>query len=67
VLGHPPEAYIITVAMAAVVAVFTPMSHHNLLIYGPGGYRFVDYFRVGAPLTAVLAVVVAFLAPAIWR
>lgn len=66
-LGHPPEAYIITVAMAAVVAVFTPMSHHNLLIYGPGGYRFVDYFRVGAPLTAVLAVVVAFLAPAIWR
>jgi di/tricarboxylate transporter len=66
-LGQPPEAYVMTVAMAAVTAVFTPMSHHNLLIYGPGGYRFFDYFRVGAPLTAVLAVVVAFVAPLVWR
>jgi di/tricarboxylate transporter len=66
-LGQPPEAYVMTVAMAAVTAVFTPMSHHNLLIYGPGGYRFFDYFRVGAPLTAVLALVVAFVAPLVWR
>jgi di/tricarboxylate transporter len=66
-LGQPPEAYVITVAMAAVTAVFTPMSHHNLLIYGPGGYRFSDYFRVGAPLTMVLALVVAFVAPLVWR
>jgi di/tricarboxylate transporter len=66
-LGQPPEAYVMTVAMAAVTAVFTPMSHHNLLIYGPGGYRFFDYFRLGAPLTAVLALVVAFVAPLVWR
>jgi di/tricarboxylate transporter len=66
-LGQPPEAYVITVAMAAVTAVFTPMSHHNLLIYGPGGYRFFDYFRVGAPLTVVLALVVALVAPLVWR
>jgi di/tricarboxylate transporter len=66
-LDQPPEAYVITVAMAAVVAVFTPMSHHNLLIYSPGGYRFFDYFRVGAPLTALLGLVVAFVAPLVWR
>jgi di/tricarboxylate transporter len=66
-LGQPPEAYVVTVAMAAVTAVFTPMSHHNLLIYAPGGYRFFDYFRVGAPLTVVLALVVAFVAPLVWR
>jgi di/tricarboxylate transporter len=39
------------VAMAAVTAILTPMSHHNLIIYGPGGYKFFDYTRVGAPLT----------------
>jgi di/tricarboxylate transporter len=65
-LGHAPEAYVITVAMAAVTAVLTPMSHHNLIIYGPGGYRFFDYTRVGAPLTLLLAVATALLAPLVW-
>jgi di/tricarboxylate transporter len=65
-LNQAPEAYVLTVAMAAVTAVFTPMSHHNLIIYGPGGYRFFDYFRVGAPLTVVVVLVVAFLAPVVW-
>jgi di/tricarboxylate transporter len=65
-LGHAPEAYIVTVAVAAVTAVLTPMSHHNLIIYAPGGYRFLDYARVGAPLTLVLAIATAVLAPRIW-
>jgi di/tricarboxylate transporter len=65
-LGHAPEAYVVTVTMAAVTAVLTPMSHHNLIIYAPGGYRFFDYARVGAPLTLVLAVATAVLAPAVW-
>jgi len=65
-LGHAPEAYVITVAMAAVTAILTPMSHHNLIIYGPGGYRFFDYTRVGAPLTLLLAVATALLAPLVW-
>jgi len=63
-LGRPPEPYVVTVAMAAVVAFLTPIGHHgNLLIYGPGGYRFSDFVRVGAPLTFVAAVIVAVLAP----
>jgi di/tricarboxylate transporter len=54
--------------MASVVAFLTPIGHHgNLLIYGPGGYRFADFIRVGAPLTALAAVIVAFLAPLLWR
>jgi di/tricarboxylate transporter len=65
-LGHAPEAYLLTVAMAAVTAVLTPMSHHNLIIYAPGGYRFFDYTRVGAPLTLLLAVATAVVAPLIW-
>jgi di/tricarboxylate transporter len=66
-LGHAPEAYIVTVAMAAVVAVLTPMCHHNLLIYAPGGYRFTDFFRVGAPLTALTGLIVASMAPILWH
>ena len=65
-LGDPPEAYVVTVAVAAVTAILTPMSHHNLIIYAPGGYRFFDYARVGAPLTLVLAIATAILAPRIW-
>ena len=67
-LGRPPEPYVVTVAMAAVVAFLTPIGHHgNLLIYGPGRYRFGDFVRVGTPLTIVCAVIVVILAPMIWR
>lgn len=65
-LGHAPELYLLTVAMAAVTAILTPMSHHNLIIYAPGGYRFFDYTRVGAPLTLLLAVATAFVGPLVW-
>jgi di/tricarboxylate transporter len=67
-LGHRPEPYVVTVAMASVVAFLTPIGHHgNLLVYGPGGYRFGDFVRVGAPLTLICATVVVLLAPMLWR
>jgi di/tricarboxylate transporter len=66
-LGHAPEAYIVTVALAAVTAVLTPMCHHNLLIYAPGGYKFTDFFRVGAPLTALMGLIVATMTPMLWH
>lgn len=67
-LGQPPEPYVVTVAMAAVASFLTPIGHHgNLLVYGPGGYRFADFVRVGTPLTALAAVVVCLLAPMLWR
>jgi di/tricarboxylate transporter len=67
-LDRAPEPYVVSVAMASVVAFLTPIGHHgNLLIYGPGGYRFADFVRVGAPLTALAAVIVVLLAPLLWR
>jgi di/tricarboxylate transporter len=66
-LGQPPEPYVVTVAMAAVAAFLSPIGHHgNLLIYGPGGYRFADFVRVGAPLTVIVAVIVVVMAPLLW-
>ena len=66
-LGLAPEPIVVTVAMASVTAFFTPVGHHgNLLIYGPGGYEFSDFLRVGVPLTLVVGVIVTILAPMIW-
>jgi di/tricarboxylate transporter len=67
-LGRAPEPFVVTVAMAAVVAFLTPIGHHgNLLIYGPGRYKFSDFAKVGTPLTIVCAIIVALLAPLVWR
>ena len=67
-LGHPPEPYVVTVAMAAVASFLTPIGHHgNLLIYGPGGYQFADFVRVGAPLTVLVGIIVVVIAPLLWR
>lgn len=66
-LGHAPEPYAVTVAMAAVAAFITPIGHHgNLLIYGPGRYQFMDFVKVGTPLTILVGLVVAFMSPLLW-
>jgi di/tricarboxylate transporter len=36
------------------------------MVYGPGGYRFLDYARLGVPLTILLAVLCAFIAPLVY-
>jgi di/tricarboxylate transporter len=66
-LNLAPEPLVVTVAMAAVTSFFTPIGHHgNLLIYGPGGYQFSDFVKVGVPLTFIVAVIVSLTAPMIW-
>jgi di/tricarboxylate transporter len=66
-LGKAPEPFVVTVAMASVAAFLTPIGHHgNLLVYGPGRYRFADFVRVGTPLTILVGLVVTWLAPRLW-
>jgi di/tricarboxylate transporter len=66
-LGRNPEAFVVTVAMAAVAAFLTPIGHHgNLLVYSPGRYQFADFVRVGTPLTIVIGVVVVLVAQIVW-
>ena len=55
------------VAMAASASFTSPISHPaNILVMGPGGYRFKDYIKVGAPLTLVVFVAVMLLLPVFW-
>ncbi|MFC6836784.1 SLC13 family permease [Halomarina ordinaria] len=57
-VGASPFAFVLAVTFAASTAFLTPIGYQtNLFVYGPGGYRFTDYFRVGAPLQALLSVV----------
>lgn len=63
-LGVSPMPFVIAVMMAASNSFLTPIGYQtNTFIYGPGGYRFSDFFRLGAPLTVILTVVATFVIP----
>jgi di/tricarboxylate transporter len=66
--GISPYTLMMTVALSASASFASPVSHPaNLLVMGPGGYRFIDYVRVGGPLTLVVFGVIIVLVPMIWR
>jgi len=66
-LGVEPRALFVSVTLAGSMSLMTPIGYQtNLMVYGPGNYRFTDFFRVGAPLQVVLWVVVIALAPIVW-
>jgi len=59
--------FLMTTMMAASASFITPMGYQtNLMVYGPGGYRFLDYSRLGIPLTFILATITIVLVPIIW-
>ena len=63
-LGVSPYPLMMTVAVSASAAFLSPVGHAaNLLVMGPGGYRFSDYFKVGLPLTLIILVVVSLILP----
>lgn len=60
-LGVPTDAALLAVLIGASSDFLTPIGHqNNLLVMGPGGYRFGDYARMGAPLVVLVVVVAAF-------
>ncbi|HET6446012.1 MAG TPA: SLC13 family permease, partial [candidate division Zixibacteria bacterium] len=62
-----PYTFLMGVAIAASASFMSPVSHPaNILVMGPGGYRFSDYIRVGLPLTLVVLVVVLIVLPIVW-
>lgn len=57
-LGYRPEAFLIATAVGAGCDFLTPIGHQcNTLVLGPGGYKFSDYARLGAPLSALVIVI----------
>jgi len=66
-MGLQPQTAMMAVAMAASASFTSPISHPaNILVMGPGGYRFIDYLKVGVPLTIVVFITVMVLLPILW-
>ncbi len=65
--GLSPYAVMMAIAMAASASFTSPVSHPaNILVMGPGGYRFVDYVKIGVPLTLTVLAVVLLVLPLFW-
>lgn len=59
--------FAVAIMMGASASFATPIGYQtNLMVYGPGGYRFTDYVRIGLPLNLTMMVVTCCLAPLVW-
>jgi di/tricarboxylate transporter len=66
-MGISPHASMMAMAIAASASFTSPISHPaNLLVMGPGGYRFKDYVRIGVPLTILVLIVTMLVLPWVW-
>ncbi len=66
-LGISPYPLLMAVAVSASAAFLSPVGHSaNIMVMGPGGYRFSDYIKVGFPLTLVVLLVVVVVMPIFW-
>lgn len=66
-LGVNPMPFIACIMIAASASFATPIGYQtNMMVYGPGGYRFGDYLRIGIPLNILFGLVSVGLAPLIW-
>ncbi|MFP4016243.1 MAG: SLC13 family permease [Halanaerobiales bacterium] len=66
-LGVNPFAFVLAVTFAASTAFLTPVGYQtNLMVYGPGGYEFKDYFKVGFPLQILLTIITVLGISMIW-
>ncbi len=66
-LGLDPRPFIFSVCFAASASFITPIGYQtNLMVYGPGGYKFSDYVRVGLPLAITLWLLASWTIPILW-
>jgi len=66
-LGANPQSFVLAVVIGASTSFLTPVGHQsNVLVFGPGGYRFADFTRVGWLLNVILVVVALLVIPLFW-
>lgn len=66
-LGVSVIPFAVTLMVAASVCLATPIGYQtNLMVYGPGNYRFVDFLKMGIPLTIIIGILTVILVPIIW-
>ncbi|MDG2231523.1 MAG: SLC13 family permease [Paracoccaceae bacterium] len=66
-LGVDPRPFVVAVMVAASASFATPVGYQtNMMVYGPGGYRFTDFMRVGIPLNLSIGLISSVMIPLIW-
>jgi di/tricarboxylate transporter len=66
-IGVDPKPFIVGICFGASACFATPMGYQtNLMVYGPGGYSFIDYMKLGVPLNIFVVVVATLCIPYIW-
>ena len=66
-MGLDPRPLVVAVMIAASASFATPIGYQtNMLVYGPGGYKFTDFMRVGIPLNLTVGILASALIPLIW-
>ena len=65
-LALNPRAFAVMIAVAASTSYLTPLEPACLMVYGPGRYRFIDFLKIGTPLTGLIYLVAIILVPLIW-
>jgi di/tricarboxylate transporter len=67
-LGVDGMPFAITVMVGASCSFISPMGYQtNLMVYGPGGYKFTDFVKIGVPMTIVVGIVFLVLTPMVWQ
>jgi di/tricarboxylate transporter len=62
-----PRPFIMALVLAASASFMTPIGYQtNMMVYGPGGYRFGDFIRIGGPLNLLLGIVAMVIIPLVW-
>ncbi|MBI3158553.1 MAG: SLC13 family permease [Chloroflexi bacterium] len=65
-LGYNPRAFAVMIALGASCSFLTPLEPSCLMVYGPGNYRFIDFFKVGSILTVLVYLIAILLVPLVW-
>lgn len=67
-LGVSFMPFVIVTMVAASASFATPLGYQtNLMVYGPGGYRFSDYLRIGLPLDVLVGATAVLITPLVWN
>ena len=66
-LGIDPRPLVVAVMVAASASFATPIGYQtNTLVFGPGGYEFSDYLKIGIPLNLSIGILASFMIPMFW-